>query len=83
MYLFLLEKKGRTAVKNADILTDDALCILMALTDDTGNLPIDLSCHFLTVASGMCQITADKYLIVIVAVSDQTDFFQTYRISLP
>ena len=42
-------------------------------------LLVDLLGNFFTVASGMCQISSDKYLIAIISVGDQSKLCLTYH----
>ena len=51
------------------MLSDDLSCILVALVDDIMYFLVDLLGNFLAVASGMCQISSDKYLITVITMA--------------
>src|SRR5699024_1369396 len=58
------------------MLENDLLCLRMAAVDDIMDLLIDLLGNFLTVASGMGKISADKHLVAFIAVCDQAHFLR-------
>ena len=46
---------------------------IIAVVDDGLHLPVDLPGYRFAVTLGMCQIPADKYLIVVIIIIDHTD----------
>ena len=57
------------------MLGNDCFCLLIRLINDTLYFHINGRGNSLTVAVCMCQITSDKYFIVIIFVADQADIF--------
>ena len=58
-------------MKYVHMLHDDLSRILMTFVYDGMNFLVDLLGHFFTVASGMCQVSSDKYFIALVPIGDQ------------
>jgi len=60
-------------MQNVLMLQNNRLRLLMAFTDNAVNFLVDRLGYILAVTSGMSQISADKYFIVIIPIADQSE----------
>ena len=76
VHLFLLEKKTCTLVQNILMFQNDLLCLVMTFTDNTADFFINGLGNILAVTSGMSQVSADKYLVIVITITDKTKFIR-------
>ena len=76
VHLFLLEKKTCTLVQNILMFQNDLLCLVMTFTDNTEDFFINGLGNILAVTSGMSQVSADKYLVIVITITDKTKFIR-------
>ena len=55
---------------------DDLFCLTVTFVDDRLYFPVNLSRYQLTVILRMCQISADKYFIIVIIILDHTDLIR-------
>ena len=56
------------------MLFDQFSCLGITFLNDALDFAINGRCNLLTIASGMCQVPADKNFILIIIVVDRSDF---------
>ena len=76
VHFFLLEKKACTLVQNVLMFQNNLLCLVMTLTDNTADFFINGLGNILAVTSGMSQVSADKYLVIVITITDKTKFIR-------
>ena len=76
VHFFLLEKKTCTLVQNILMFQNNLLCPVMTFANNTADFFINCLGNILAVTSSMRQISSDKYLIIVIAITDKSQLIR-------
>ena len=72
--LLFFKKQRCTTIEHIPMLGNHLLCLCIRLINDTLYFRVNCRCDTLTVIVRMCQITANKYFVIVIFITDQSIF---------
>lgn len=76
---FLLQQKIRAGIQHVAVLRNHLLRFFITFVNDPLHFQVNGGRNALSIASRVRQVSADKYLIIVIVVADQTNVL-TFRI---
>ena len=78
---FFFQQKLRAAMQYLLMLQYNSFGFGITIFNNCLNFPVDLAGHGFTVGFGMSQITPDKYLVIVIIVTDDADIVRHTKLS--